>query len=608
MQIELLAPAKDLIHGKAAINHGADALYIGSPLFGARKNASNTIEDIEALCNYAHLYKSKVYIALNTLLKDEELDDAEKIIHQVYNAGADAIIIQDMGILEMNLPLIEIHASTQTHNISADKVLFLEKCGIKRAILARELSLAEIKTIKSQTNIELESFVHGAICVSYSGQCYVSHATSGRSGNRGECAQVCRTAFSIKDSNNKYLVRNKHLLSLKDLNLSHSINEMIDAGISSFKIEGRLKDISYVKNTTAHYRKIIDNILEQGHVSKASSGKCTFSFKPDPEITFSRDFTPYFIYGKRNSMASFDTPKAIGKKIGTVSKIDEKFIEFKGNISIANNDGLCFFTQSGELMGIKVNTASNNKIFPQNIPSQLTIGTTLYRNSDVVFDKQLEASINPRKIAVSFHIEETANGIKLTVTDEDNIQASIEETIEKEQAQNVEASQNSIITQLKKTGNSIFEVHDCSISFETPLFIRTAIINDLRRRTIELLEQNRILQYKRNESIIVPNDVKFPNTVLDFTANIINRKAEAFYKHHGVKTFENGFELQTEFEGKTVMTTKYCLRHELGMCLIDKNHKKDTDLKLPLLLEDKHHKYRLDFDCKKCEMNVILIH
>jgi len=607
MSVELLAPAKDLLHGIAAINHGADAVYIGSPRFGARKNAANSIEDIESLCKYAHKYNGKVYVALNTLLKENELLDAEKIIHQVYNAGADAIIIQDMGILEMELPPIEIHASTQTHNISAEKVLFFEKCGIKRVILARELSIAEIKSIRTETTVELESFIHGAICVSYSGQCYISHSTTNRSGNRGECSQLCRTSFSLCDSAGKYIIKDKHLLSLKDLNLTNNLSDMLDAGISSLKIEGRLKDMSYLKNITSHYRKVLDTILEEKHIAKASSGYCNFTFTPDTEATFTRQYTPYFIDGNKKQMASFDSPKAIGKTIGIVSKIGNNFFEISGQPTIANNDGLCFFDRKGELLGIKVNSVINNKIFPQHRPSELTIGTTIYRNNDVVFDKQLAASSNPRKIIIDILLEETLDGIKLSFTDEDNTKAIIEEKLIKELAQNQEASINSINTQLQKTGNSIFEVRNCCIQFETALFIRTSIINELRRKAIEQLEQNRSSNYKRNEAFFSKTDVPFSSKSVDFTTNILNTKAEAFYRRHGVTEIEKGFELLYNFAGKTVMTTKYCLRNELGICLIDKTHKQPEGIQVPLFLENKNQKFRLDFDCKRCEMKVVYI-
>ena len=607
MQIELLSPAKDLTHGIAAINHGADAVYIGSPQFGARKNAANSITDIESLCNYAHRYNGKVYVALNTLLKDEELKSAEKLIHQIYNTGADAIIIQDMGILEMSLPPIQIHASTQTHNISAEKVLFLENCTIKRAILARELSLTEIKEIRAATTLELECFIHGAICVSYSGQCYISQAICGRSGNRGECAQLCRTSFSLSDNTGKYLMKDKHLLSLKDLNLSNNIADLIDAGISSFKIEGRLKDISYLKNITAFYRKQLDAIIEEKHLQKASSGYCTFPFSPDTDATFTRQYTPYFIDGKRTLMASFDSPKAIGKNIGTVSKIAIDYFELSSNSKIANNDGLCFFSKKGELLGIKVNSAIGNKIFPQRMSNELNIGTIIYRNSDVTFEKQLSASTNPRKILIDLLLEDTENGIILTATDEDDIKASVEIKLVKEIANNKEASSNSIINQLKKTGNSIFEIRRCDVKFKNSLFIRTSVINDLRRQTIEKLEQKRIDEYKRFESIITPNDTPYPSSILDFTSNIINAKAESFYNRHGVKSYEKGFELQTDYSNKTVMTTKYCLRYELGLCLVEKNHKQPEEIELPLFLENNKKKFRLDFDCKRCEMKVVMI-
>lgn len=605
MSIELLSPAKDLAHGIAAINHGADAVYMGAPKFGARVAAPNTISDIESLCSYAHKYKSKVYVALNTLLKNEELGQAQAIIHQVYNAGIDALIIQDMGILEMDLPPIPLFASTQTHNINPERIKFLQDVGFQRIILARECSLTDIKTIKQSTNIELESFIHGAICVSYSGQCYISHAVTGRSGNRGECSQMCRSSYSLRDSVGNYLIKNKHLLSLKDLNLSQSIEDLIDAGITSFKIEGRLKDMSYVKNITAYYRKKIDSVLEKKQLSKSSSGTFNFDFTPEPELSFSRGFTPYFIDGKRKPMASFDTPKSIGKRIGAITKINRNSFEIDNPIPISNNDGLCYFNTKNELCGIKVNQTEERIIYPQTMPIA-PIGTIIYRNSDVTFEKTLSLSENPRKINIDFELIETDNGLKLVVTDEDAISCITTIDCEKEIAQNHDKSNNVIITQLSKTGNTIFKVQSINIQFQKPLFIRSIVINELRRTVLDLLEKKRVETWKQPSVIHSKNDIPYPFTTVDFTANILNRNAIDFYKRHGVTQFEDGFELQTNFKGKTVMTTRYCLRNELGICLMNKQHKQPENIKPPLFLENNGRSFLLEFDCKKCEMKVII--
>jgi len=605
MAIELLSPAKDLQHGIAAINHGADAIYMGAPRFGARIAASNSLADIEKMCRYAHLYKSKVYVALNTLLKDNELNDAHTLINQLYLTGVDAIIIQDMGLMEIDLPPVPLFASTQTHNNTAEKVLFLQKIGIQRVILARELSIAEIKTIRAATTVELESFIHGAICVSYSGQCYMSQVTTGRSGNRGECAQPCRSAYSLCDSAGNVIIKNKHVLSVKDLNLAPNISNMIDAGVTSFKIEGRLKDIGYVKNITAYYRQQIDAILEKKNLTKASSGNSHFTFVPDAAKTFSRDFTSYFIDGERKQLASFNTPKAIGSLLGAVSNITKKSFRIDTNETIANNDGLCYFDIDNILCGIKVNSVKDNDIFPFKKPN-LTIGTNIYRNQDVAFEKELAASEHPRSIGLSFIVTETATGISVTATDDDYTSVSISLDCEKNLAKNAEAAQASIVAQLQKTGNSVFTVTNVTTYFEQPLFFQASVLNDIRRKVVEALEQERLKQYVRTTVAIEKNDVPYPANNIDYMLNIINNTAQQFYKRHHVDTQEKGLEIRTDYEGKTVMTTKYCLRNELGMCLIDKSHKQPSDLTLPLMLKDYKRSFQLEFDCKKCEMKVVV--
>jgi len=603
-KLELLAPARDLVCGKAAIDHGADAVYIGASRFGARAAAGNPLNDIEALVKYAHRFHARVFVALNTILTNNQLKDAEKLIFEIYNAGADALIIQDMGILEMSIPPIALHASTQTDNRSLQKVKFLQNAGFSRVVLARELELEQIRHIAANTSIELEAFVHGALCVSYSGQCYISQAAVGRSANRGECAQFCRLPYQLIDSAGKTLINNQHLLSLKDLDLSDSLHELADAGITSFKIEGRLKGVEYVKNITAFYRQKLDKLMNDDKSDiyrQASSGKTVHFFKPDPAKSFRRSFTDYFLHGRHKDIAQTSTPKAIGEPVGSVLFVGDKSIKVSATLLLHNGDGLSFFNQMGELEGFRVNRAERNTIFPASMP-KLKEGTLLYRNQDQQFEQMLQGKTAVRKIAVEMIFEETQAGFRLMVKDEDAFEVKILLEGEKQLALKTESAVDTIRTQLLKTGNTIFEVKRISINLSQPWFFAASALNELRRSALEMLENTRVLNYERENPAIRTQDT-FPEVHLPYTGNVTNRLAEAFYRKHAVKTIDPGFEIKAA-EGVPLMFTKHCIKFEMDFC--PRTGCKEQ-LAEPLYLKHKHQQFRLNFDCVKCEMQVVSV-
>jgi 23S rRNA 5-hydroxycytidine C2501 synthase len=602
-KLELLSPAKDYTGGVAAINCGADAVYIGAPKFGARAMAGNSLKDIEQLIQYAHRYWVKTYITVNTLLFDNELSEAEKLISQLYEIGADAIIVQDFGVLEMNLPPIPLFASTQTNNASVEKVSFLEQAGFNRVILARELSLEQISTIKQHTNIDLEFFIHGALCVCYSGQCYFSFAVNGRSANRGECSQPCRMMYDLIDSEGKVVVKDKYLLSLKDLNLSMYLYELIDAGVTSFKIEGRLKDINYIKNVTAYYRERIDSLLNNNlPLVKSSSGKVKLFFTPDLYKTFNRGYTNYFINGKNSSMSSFNSQKSLGKEIGKVTALHKDCFEIKTGEKISNGDGLCFFNRAKELSGLSVNKTEGKKIYPNEM-KDLSIGTIIYRNNDHMFEKTLAGKYAERKIYADIYISEKNGQILINANDEDNNSISFEWQVEKEPAQNAEIADFNLRKQITKSGNSIFSVTNLYIHFEKPYFFPLSIINELRRNIFLKLEEernkNRPAELRNNAQ----NKIHFNTAAINYRGNVTNKKSIEFYNNAGVQSIEKGLELQHNFENKTLMTCKFCIKNELGICPLET--KTTGKFKEPLYLADKNKKYKLIFDCNKCEMSVI---
>lgn len=607
MTLELLAPAKNLEQGREAINHGADALYIGAPAFGARVAAGNSIEEIEQLARYAHRYHARVYATVNTLLFDEEVEAAVQLLRQLYNAGVDAAIIQDLGLLECDLPPIELHASTQTHNASLERVKFMEQVGFARVILARETSLEQMSALRKATTVELEAFVHGALCVSYSGQCYLSQYINSRSGNRGCCSQPCRSAYDLEDSQGHILRKNAHLLSLKDFSAAQQLQQMADAGITSFKIEGRLKDMAYVKNITAYYRQLIDNMMSHdGRYQPSSSGRCTFFFTPDSEKTFNRGFTDYFLRG-RQPMATLTTQKSLGKRLGKVTRLDRDSITIDTEETLTPGDGLCFFTPKGELVGFQVNHVTSHTIQPNRMPEGLAKGTILWRNNDQAFERQLLNRSAERKIDVDAILSDTPDGISLSLTDSDGILSTVSVSCTKEPAQNPVRAQEQISRQLSKTGDTPFRLNRIENRCAESWFLPAALLNELRRQAFSQLEENRIAHHLAQRGHCAPlaerqgNRTPYYTKTLDYRANIVNAKAEAFYRRHGVESLEYGLEKSLDYDGKALMTTKYCLRYELGMCL-----KQHPDTVGDLFLRNNRNRFRLVFDCSRCLMRITL--
>lgn len=608
-KIELLIPAKDLSCGKIAINHGADALYIGAPRFGARQAAGNTLSDLGQLVHYAHLYGSKVYVTVNTLLYDNELEDARKLVWQLYELGADALIIQDFGLLKMDLPPIPLHASTQCHNDSLERILFLEKLGMKRAILAREMNLETIRDIHAHSDIELETFIHGALCVCYSGQCYMSRMTTGRSGNRGECAQVCRTMFDLVDANGKVLFHDKHLLSLRDMNRAAYLRDIIDAGVISLKVEGRLKDEAYIQNVTGYYRQLLDSILvsDRAYV-RLGSGRTTLFFEPDPARTFSRGYTPYFIDGQRCKMASFDTPKAKGKSIGYLQQDRDGRIFYEGEETLVNGDGLCFVGENGGLEGFFVNgvlssvaasTPRRVAIRPSKVlPSFKRV--EVFRNVDKQFEKTLSDKGAERKIVVDMRFEETSDGFALQLSDEDGCKACVTRTVAKEPALKPDVAERQLRASLAKLGGTPFAMRTLTIDTQ-PCFLQASVVNAMRAEAVEQLKDVRVEHFRPQEA--TPDYHPEPlYTKADYKRNITNELHRAVYEDFGVGEVEYGIDKTLDFEEKEVMVCKYCIRYEIGACSKQRDGK---FLALPLYLQNARHRFRLDFDCKECVMKVL---
>jgi collagenase-like PrtC family protease len=601
--IELLAPAKNLECGMEAINHGADAVYIGAPRFGARAAAGNSLEDIEALVRYAHLYRVRIYVTVNTILKEEELADTEKMIWDLYRVGVDALIVQDMGITRLNLPPIPLHASTQMDNRTPQKVKFLAEAGFRQVVLARELTLDEIAKIHAACpDTPLEVFVHGALCVSYSGQCYVSQACFGRSANRGECAQFCRLSFDMVDADGKTIARGKHLLSLKDMNQSDNLEALLDAGASSLKIEGRLKDVAYVKNVTAYYRQKLDAILKRRkEYVRASSGTVRLAFRPQLDKSFSRGFTDYFLHGRTPDIFSFHTPKSLGEEMGVVKEVRGNYFTVAGVKPFSNGDGLCYLDEQGKLHGFRVNRVENNKLYPQEMP-RLRPKTKIYRNFDQEFERVMQKKSAERKIAVSMLFEENNFGFTLTLTDEDDNCVSVTLPAEKTLARTPQAE--NLKNQLGKLGNTPFELEKLDISLSADWFVPSSALADLRRNAVEKLLEARRINYPQER-------VRFPKTThafivgdLTYLGNVMNTKAQAFYHDHGVKRIEPAFEKEPRTDA-VLMFCKHCLRYSMGWCPV--HHKVKSPYKEPYyLVSTDGRRFRLDFDCKVCQMKVSL--
>ena len=600
-KIELLAPAKNLECGIEAINHGADAVYIGAPKFGARAAAVNSLEDIAALVEYAHLYNARIYVTVNTILKEEELKETEEMIRKLYRIGVDALIVQDMAIAKLELPPIPLHASTQMDNRTVDKVKFLRDAGFRQVVLARELSLREIGKIhEACPDTPLEVFVHGALCVSYSGQCYVSQACFGRSANRGECAQFCRLPFSLVDAEGKMIAKDKHLLSLKDLNQSEELEALLDAGASSLKIEGRLKDVSYVKNVTAAYRRKLDTIFaRRKEYTRASSGKCRFDFKPQLDKSFSRGFTHYFLHGRSKDIFSFDTPKSLGEEMGTMKESRGNYLTVAGVKSFNNGDGVCYLDEQGRLQGFRINRVDGNKLYPQEMP-RIKPRTMLYRNFDQEFERILARKSSERKIAVCILLAENNFGFSLTMTDEDDNSVTLTLPRDREPARTPQA--DNLKNQLAKLGNTPFEAERIDIDFSENWFIPASVLSELRRQLVEQLIIARKVNYRRELVVWKPTTHAFPQQTLSYLGNVMNTRAASFYQDHGVKEVEPAYEKQP-VEAAVLMFCKHCLRYSMGWCPIHQRER--SPYKEPYyLVGTDGKKFRLSFDCKNCQMKV----
>ena len=596
-RIELLAPAKDLECGVAAINAGADAVYIGAAKFGAREAAGNNLNDIGQLTKYAHKFWAKVYVTVNTLLYDDEIGPAVRMIRRLHDLGVDGLIIQDAGLLECDLPPMPLIASTQMHNNTPEKVAFLGKVGIRRAILARELSLDEIRKIRCATDIELETFVHGALCVCYSGQCYLSWALGGRSGNRGQCAQPCRKPYTLLDGHGKAIVRDKHLLSIRDLNLTDHLKDLLDAGVCSFKIEGRLKDKTYVSNVVAHYRAALDAL----GVERTSSGASRTDFTPDVRKTFNRGYTTYFLRGRSETIGAIDTPKMTGEEIGRVISVTRKSFTTDGKVALHNGDGICFFDGKGELRGTVVNGVQGQTIIPDKMDG-IAVGALVYRNHDHEFLTRLEKARIERLIGVSLTLQETSDGLALVAADEDGNVAEFERPCEKVPAEKPDQALESIRRQIAKTGGTDFECTDVQMELPETYFIPISTLNALRRGVLEALARVREENRPRPVGGPIRNEVPYPVTELSFEGNVLNAKAEEFYRRHGVTSIEPAAESGLEMCGRRVMTTRYCLKYQLGIC---SKFGGRSHIKEPLTLVDEEgHRLELRFDCADCHMEV----
>jgi putative protease len=597
--VELLSPARDLGCGIEAVRHGADAVYIGAPKFGARAAAGNSVDDVRRLCDYAHLFGVRIYVALNTILKEEELPEAERLIRQIYAAGADALIIQDMGITRLDIPPIPLHASTQTDNRTVEKVKFLESAGFSQVVLARELSLDRIRRIAGQTGVALEVFVHGALCVSFSGQCYLSAALGGRSANRGECAQYCRLPYTLTDADGKEIVKGKHLLSLRDLNLSDDLEALLDAGVSSFKIEGRLKDMSYVKNITAWYRRQLDAILaRRPEYRRASAGKSVFTFEPAPEKSFNRGFTSFFLHRRTASITAFDTPKSIGEPVGCVGEPRGNSFTLAGLKPLNNGDGLAFFNARGELEGFRVNKVADSSVFPAEMPA-LPPGTPLFRNYDHEFEKRLSRPSAERKIAVAMEFSDHPYGFSLRLADEAGGSVCLAEPFGKEPA--LRSQEENIIRQLSCLGNTPFEASCVRVSLSKPWFVPSSLLSEMRRKAVDrLILVRRILHRRPAAPWKQPLPAQpFPQRELTYLGNVSNPAAEAFYHAHGVETVAPAFERSPQ-EGVPLMFTRHCLRYSLGWC--PTLQKRRSPYREPFYLLHKKTRLRLQFDCRNCQM------
>ena len=605
--LELLAPAKNADFGIEAIKHGADAVYIGGPSFGARYGAGNDVAEIRRLCDFAHRFRAKVFVALNTILHDSELEGGRRLAWELYEAGVDALIIQDMGLLELDLPPIQLHASTQTDIRNPAKAKFLEDAGFSQIVLAREMSIEEVRKVADATTLALEYFVHGALCVAYSGQCYISHAHTGRSANRGECSQACRLPYTLVDDKGKTITENQHLLSMKDNNQSDNLRALVEAGVSSFKIEGRLKDLSYVKNITAHYRTLLDEIIASDpRYSRASSGHSIFTFTPQPEKTFNRGYTDYFANDRQDDIGAFDSPAFVGEPIGEVTEIGDGWLTVNTRETFNNGDGVCFHDAHGEVQGMRINRVDGRRLYPAEIPADLSEGTTLFRNRDQAFERALEKDSADRRVAVNVRFTEQADRFSLTLTDEDMVNVTVDlqkdEKIGVDRAQNPEAAIAKLKENLGKFGNTIFVAESVELQLNDAWFLPVSAINGLRRAAVEKLETARQASHPRPpRAAPAENPAPYPQDELTYLGNVFNEKARTFYEKHGVKLIEEAYEAGNEKGMVSLMITRHCLRYSFNLCPKEVKHLKPD----PMTLINGNEKLILKFDCKACEMHVV---
>lgn len=628
-KLELLAPAKNLECGKAAVDHGADAVYIGAAKFGARASAGNSLDDIRELCLHAHQFGAKVYVTVNTIVYEDELEDTRALLRALTEMRVDALLVQDMAVLELlpkdMKPLPALHASTQTDNRTAEKVAWLHGLGFERVVLARELSLAEIKTIhQTVPDVQLEGFVHGALCVSYSGVCYASQYCFQRSANRGACAQFCRMKFDLIDAQGREIEHQRHLLSLKDLCQIDHLEEMADAGICSFKIEGRLKDVEYVKNVVSAYSKRLNRIIEKcgDDYRRASLGRVTYYFEPDLKKTFNRGYTDYFLHRRQPYIYSPDTPKALGEYVGKVKEIRRGSFNVAGTASFANGDGLCFINDEHELEGFRINRAEGNRLFPLRMPDNLRPGAALYRNRDEAFTKLLKGKTAERKIPITLTLSVTENGFALSATGQ-GIKPTCQ-VLETDKQKAMKPQRDNILRQLGKLGDTPYMADVIELEGQADAyFIPSSALATLRREVVQAIELERPAEVETpsvHPSVSpTAQPARKPGGTLawqpeyrkfTYLYNIANTLAESFYQREGLSNAAAAYEVsQGADEGSKrndsvlVMQCRHCLRYSLGHCVRRGGEQPTWREPLYLRLGD-GRRFRLEFKCDECQMNI----
>ncbi len=617
--LELLAPARTVEIGRQAILHGADAVYIGGPAFGARHNAGNTVAEIAGLVAFAHRYHARIFVTLNTILHDNELEPARKLIHALHDVGVDALIVQDMGLLELDLPPIDLHASTQCDIRTPEKARFLAEVGFSQIVLARELTLQEIAAIRAAVpaTTVLEHFIHGALCVAFSGQCYISHAHTGRSANRGDCSQACRLPYTLEDDQGRVVAFEKHLLSVKDNNQSAHLEALIDAGVRSFKIEGRYKDVGYVKNITGHYRQLLDDLLERRHeLARASSGHTRLLFTPNPDKTFHRGATDYFTQGRKADIGAFDTPAFVGLPLGTVSRLGPDWFEIDTPEALANGDGLTYLNKR-EVVGMQANTVEavgdgRWRVYPNEMLAALPglrPGTEVSRNRDHAWEQALGKTSAERWIDIWAGFAETDDGFALTLHDEDGISASATLVFEKQPARHADQAEAALREQLSRFGGSEFSLLELTVNWRQPWFVPASALNTLRREAVAQLQTARLAAYRRPlRSAVAEPAAVYPEAALTYLANVYNQAARAFYEKHGVKLIAAAYEAHQEPGEVSLMITKHCLRYSFSLC--PKQAKGVTGVQgqvraEPMTLVNGNERLTLKFNCRACEMHVM---